>query len=229
MTKWSTSIKRRRCPRLSLLLLSLLRLHVHESTPPISTIDTSPHEHCTRVHPVGLLGLLTSIATKLKKSVHDMLFPTQNVMENLLSNIVFAPGLLNVSRSAVPSTIDFFKSPSTDVNGLLGIWLILFEKADCRPKFYIGFHSPVNVAGMNTRFTSYNNGHTIPQWFSMLSTMASPLRTGACSVGQLFHTLRTDSQFVHSVSYSRFSFLLHSGLCTLEPRLMVCQPSCLSQ
>ena len=89
-------------------------------------------------------------------------FPTVEVMEKHLSSISFAAGLLEVLQSDLPPTIDFFKSLPTDVIGLWGIYLILLEKADHRPKIYIG--SSVNVAGMNTRFTSYNNGHSIPQW-----------------------------------------------------------------
>jgi hypothetical protein len=62
-------------------------------------------------------SLLTLTAAKLKNPVHDMLFPTQDVMENLLLNFVFATGLLNVSQFAVLPTMDFFKSLPTDVKG----------------------------------------------------------------------------------------------------------------
>jgi hypothetical protein len=158
-----------------------IQLHLHESTPPILYPSTSPRiprrtlevtavnsqtsGSMSTVHEYVLWlcwGLLTLCHKGLKNPVHDMLFPTVEVMEKHLSSISFAAGLLAVLQSDLPPTIDFFKSLPADVIGLWGIYLILLEKADHRPKIYIG--SSVNVAGMNTRFTSYNNGHSIPQW-----------------------------------------------------------------
>jgi hypothetical protein len=91
-----------------------------------------------------------------------MLFPTVDVMEKHLSEISFAAGLLGILLSPLPPTIDWFKSLPTQTKGLWGVYLILLEKVGCRPRIYIGFS--VNVAGMNTRFTSYTNGHALPQW-----------------------------------------------------------------
>lgn len=106
--------------------------------------------------------LLTLTASNIKNPVHDLLFPTQNAMEKLLPKVTFATGLMEALQSKVPPTIDFFKSLPTDVRRLWGVYLVLLEKVDCRPKIYIG--SSLNVAGMNTRFNCYNTGHAIPKW-----------------------------------------------------------------
>lgn len=106
-------------------------------------------------------SLLTLVPKMLKNPVHDMLYPTQDVLEDMLSKVTFAAGLIDVLLSSSPPTIDFFKSLPTHSKNLWGVYLILLEKASCRPKIYIG--SSVKVAGMNTRFTSYNDGHPSPQ------------------------------------------------------------------
>lgn len=70
-------------------------------------------------------GLLTLTPIALKNPVHDILFPAQDVMENLLLGITFAAGLLDALLSELPPTIDFFKSLPTHSKGLWGIYLIL--------------------------------------------------------------------------------------------------------
>jgi hypothetical protein len=63
-------------------------------------------------------GLLTLCHKPLKNPVHDVLFPTEDAMEKMLTHITFADGLLAVLQSDLPPTIDFFKSLPTDVIGL---------------------------------------------------------------------------------------------------------------
>ena len=83
-------------------------------------------------------GLLTLTVSALKNPVHDMLFPTEDVMKNLLSNITFAPGLLDALLSKLPPAIDFFKSLPTHAKDSWGVYLITLKKAACRRKIYIG-------------------------------------------------------------------------------------------
>jgi hypothetical protein len=107
-------------------------------------------------------NLLTLTAASIKNPVHDMLFPTQDIIGTLLSTIVFANDLMDALQSKQPPTLAFFKTLPTDTKGLWGVYLIVLEKIGQRPKIYIG--CSFNIAGMNTRFSSYNNGHAIPHW-----------------------------------------------------------------
>lgn len=108
-------------------------------------------------------GLLTLTDAALKNPVHDMLFPTEDVMENLLSTVTFAPGLIESLDSATPPTITFFKSLPTTPNGLWGVYLIVLEKPGCRPQIYIGCGTD-SVRGLYNRFGHYTpEGSRLPK------------------------------------------------------------------
>lgn len=109
----------------------LIQLHLHESTP---SIMSTVHEYILWL----CWGLLTLCHKDLKNPVHDMLFPTVEVMEKHLSSISFAAGLLEVLLSPLPPMIDWIKSLPTQSRGLWGVYLILLGKPKCRPRIYIG-------------------------------------------------------------------------------------------
>ncbi|KAK3340768.1 hypothetical protein B0H65DRAFT_578631, partial [Neurospora tetraspora] len=68
-------------------------------------------------------------------------------------------GLSDVLQSAVPPTIDFFKSLPTLPNDALvwGIYALVFEKEDQLPKLYIGSGTESKI-GLRDRFRDYNRG-----------------------------------------------------------------------
>jgi hypothetical protein len=108
-------------------------------------------------------GLLTLVASALKNPVHDLLFPTQDVMENLLSDMTFAPGLLDALLSKLPPTIDFFKSLPTHPEDSWGVYLIALEKAACRPRIYIR-SATGQFGGFSRRFKDYKYLGRMPQY-----------------------------------------------------------------
>lgn len=104
-------------------------------------------------------GLLTLTDAALKNPVHDMLFPSEDVMESLMSTITFAPGLIEALKSATPPIIAFFKSLPTDHKGLWGVYLIVIEKPRRRPKIYIGSGTD-KVHGLYVRLGQYKDKGT---------------------------------------------------------------------
>jgi hypothetical protein len=101
-------------------------------------------------------GLLTLCHKPLKNPVHDMLFPTVEVMEKRLSSISFPIGLLEVLLSPLPPTINWMKSLPTQSRDLWGVYIILLEKPNCRPRIYIGSGTTVTRHGLEGRFKDYN-------------------------------------------------------------------------
>jgi hypothetical protein len=93
----------------------LIQLHLHESTP---LIMSTVHKYILWL----CWGLLTLCHEDLKNPVHDMLFPTVEVMEKHLSSISFAAGLLEVLLSPLPPMIDWIKSLPTQNRGLWDVY-----------------------------------------------------------------------------------------------------------
>lgn len=106
-------------------------------------------------------GLLTLTSKSLKNPTHDILFPNEDAMKVLLVRITFAPGLLDVLRSATPPTIAFFKALPSNARGLWGVYLILLEKSGCRPRIYIGSGTG-SQGGLLYRWRDYNDPLRVP-------------------------------------------------------------------
>jgi hypothetical protein len=120
---------------------------------------SSEHEHALWL----CWGLLILTDAALKNPVHDMLFPSEDVLDKLLSTIAFAPGLIEVLESATPPTIAFFERLPTNLNGLWGVYLIVLRKQGCRSKIYIGCGTD-SVRGLHVRFGHYkDNGSKLPK------------------------------------------------------------------
>jgi hypothetical protein len=109
--------------------------------------------------------LLTLTPAKLKNPVHAMILTTQEVVENLMSDslLAFAPGLLDVLQAAAPPSIDFFKSLPTEDKKRFGIYVIVFEKKNCRPKIYIGSGTNA-VEGVAKRLQNYTYKTNLSQF-----------------------------------------------------------------
>ena len=95
--------------------------------------------------------------------MHDILFPTVEVMEKLLSSVSSPAGLLQVLLSPLPPTIDWIKSLVTQSSGLWGVYIILLEKPNCRPRIYMGSGTGMSKQGLATRFMDYTYRARMPQ------------------------------------------------------------------
>ena len=82
---------------------------------------------------------------------------TQSVLAILMSQtgVQFAPGLLDVLTCATPPTIAYFKSLPTFAGKYWAVYLLVLEKAGCRPRIYIGCGTE-SVHSVVTRFRLYN-------------------------------------------------------------------------
>jgi hypothetical protein len=107
---------------------------------------------------------LTLCHKDLKNPVHDMLFPTVEVMEKHLSSISFAAGLLEVLLSPLPPMIDWIKSLPSQSRGLWGVYLILLGKPKCRPRIYIRSGTGTTKQGLATRLKDYTYRTRMPRY-----------------------------------------------------------------
>ena len=109
--------------------------------------------------------LLTLTPAKLKNPVHAMILTTQEVVENLMSDslLAFAPGLLDVLQAAAPPSIDFFKSLPTEDKKRWGVYVVVLEKKNCRPKIYIGSGTNA-VDGVAKRLQNYTYKTNLSQF-----------------------------------------------------------------
>jgi len=106
---------------------------------------------------------LTPVA--LKNPAYSVVISTQQVLEKLMliSNIAFAPGLLDVVQSKTPPIIFYFKSLPLYLDKVWAIYVIVLEQGGCRPIIYIGSgtHSRKGVAA---RMYEYDIGHSLPRF-----------------------------------------------------------------
>jgi hypothetical protein len=100
--------------------------------------------------------LLTLTPAILKNPVHAMILTTQDVVEKIMSDslLEFAPGLLDVVQAATPPSLVYFKSLPTEDKKRWGVYVIVFEKKNCRPKIYIGSGTNA-VGGVAKRLQNY--------------------------------------------------------------------------
>lgn len=102
-------------------------------------------------------NILTLTAAKIKNPTHGLIFTSQEVMSGVLSNVSFAPGLLDAFQAPIPPTLAFFKSLPTADEGIFAIYLIVLEKLGFLPKIYVG--SGLDKAmGVRPRLRQYKTG-----------------------------------------------------------------------
>lgn len=76
----------------------------------------------------------------------------------------FCDGLLEVLQSTTPPSNQFVKSlPTDDTSKRWGIYVILMEKPNCRPKLYIGSGTS-SSGGVRSRLKQYDDGFLIPRY-----------------------------------------------------------------
>ena len=161
-------------------------------------------------------SLLTACHKPLKNPVHDMLFPTIEVMEEMLSKITFAADLIQTLLSPIPPSVDWIKGLPTQSNGLWGIYIILLEKLNSRPRIYIGSGTGLTKYGLATRLRDYTYRDRIPQYVGkaidegytithkgVLCWTTIPLAPGRFSMRSLMALLETTFGLVLWAMHSR--------------------------
>lgn len=95
----------------------------------------------------------------LKNLELDTAFPTQDTMANLMERLPFqfAPGLLQVLRSATPPTISYFKNLALHLDKLWAVYLLVLEHKDPdrRPQIYVGSATEATY-GIRKRMSQYD-------------------------------------------------------------------------
>jgi hypothetical protein len=99
---------------------------------------------------------LTLTPAGLKNPVCSMILTSQDVVAKLMASslLVFAPGLLDVLQAETPPPLAWFKSLPTEAKKRWGVYVIVFEKKNCRPKIYIGSGTST-VGGVSKRLQNY--------------------------------------------------------------------------
>jgi uncharacterized protein with PQ loop repeat len=160
---------------------------------------------------------LTLTPAALKNPVHAMILTSQDVVEKIMSVVVFAPGLLDVVQAKSPPSIAFFKGLPTHSGTLWAVYAILLEKKHCRPKLYIG--SGTNkINGAHTRLLQYENryepmlpaniksaldqGYTITHR-GLLSWAPQPTATARFALRALFLVLECAFSILFWTMYSK--------------------------
>jgi len=106
---------------------------------------------------------LTPVA--MKNGTLALIFPTLQVLEQVMlsSHFTFAPGLLDVLQSKSPPTIAYFKSLPLHLVKLWAVYLLVLEKANHRPKIYIGCGTECR-SGVSTRMSQYGREVNLPKY-----------------------------------------------------------------
>ena len=86
------------------------------------------------------LDLSQCTPANLKNPIFATVLSAEDVPEQLLLDclVSFAPGLLDAVQATTLPTIGFFKNLPTDFKGLWAVYVLVLEKAGCRPMIYIG-------------------------------------------------------------------------------------------
>lgn len=118
-----------------------------------------------RLYSVADLELSDSYAYQTEEPSLRYALSTLDVLEQLLSDslLLFAPVLLEVVRASTPPSLSYFKNLPTDVRKCWAIYLLVFEKAGCRPKIYVGSDTS-GVWGTAKWFQDYDNQTTLPTY-----------------------------------------------------------------
>jgi len=104
----------------------------------------------------------------LKNPALALVLPTQQILDKLLTDslLVFAPGLLDVLQSPTPPTIAYFKTLPLHTVSIWAVYLLVLEKAHCRPKIYIGSGTD-SQKGVASRLRQYPHGKNLPQHITL--------------------------------------------------------------
>jgi hypothetical protein len=106
---------------------------------------------------------------KQKHPLFARFFKNKADLESIATEVglSFAPGLFAVLQASVPPTIDFFRRLPTYQKGCWGIYAIVLEKRDCRPRLYIGSATSVGTPstnGLQSRLKQYDDGFNVPYY-----------------------------------------------------------------
>lgn len=112
-----------------------------------------------------LWTFLTLTPASLKNPIHAIVLPTQDVVEELMSDslLAFPPGLLDVLQAATPPSVAYFKSLPADVTKRFAVYLLVLEKQGCRPIIYVGSGTK-SLRGVVTRFRDYETKVHLPHY-----------------------------------------------------------------
>jgi hypothetical protein len=100
-----------------------------------------------------------------KHTLFDQIIPSLEVLEELfmLASFEFAPGLFAVLQATAPPTIQYFKSLPTGPVKSWAVYLLVLEKANCRPRIYIGSGTD-GRCGVHRRFCQYDSSSALPKY-----------------------------------------------------------------
>ncbi|KZL63107.1 pyruvate carboxylase, partial [Colletotrichum incanum] len=149
-----------------LFVLSIARQHwlprsvslCNSSRAPLVEMETQPGTILEFV--LWLSWTMLCLTPKsIKNSVFALLFPAKDDMEAILlaSGFQFANGLWDAIRSEVPPALSFFKGIPAEFSKRWAIYVLVLEKAGCRPKVYIGAGTEKR-SGVSTRIGQYRRG-----------------------------------------------------------------------
>lgn len=102
----------------------------------------------------------TTTPDRRKHHVFKKVLASKEIFQELCSSasLSFAPGLLEVLKSATPPTVAFFKTLPTEFSTKRwAIYLLVLEKRHCRPKIYVGTGTAAK-RGIRARMSNYDEG-----------------------------------------------------------------------
>lgn len=125
------------------------------------------------VEATTILQLILSLAwtclfttpTNQKNPLLTQVFTSQLILEQIASttSLVFAPGLFEAIQAAAPPTIEYFKTLPTDTTKRWAVYLLVLEKATCRPKIYVGSGTESQY-GVSVRLSQYDRKNSLPRY-----------------------------------------------------------------
>jgi Zinc-finger of C2H2 type len=152
-----------------------------------------------------------------KNPMFAIVLPSQDVVKQLLldSYLAFAPGLLDVLQAKTPPPLSYFKSLPTNVKKRWGVYVVVLEKAGCRPRIYVGSGTDSNN-GIAQRFNDYNAERNLPRFVKqalhdgytivhqgLLCWSPLPIPTKVFALRTLFLAIETTFSVVFWALYSR--------------------------
>lgn len=121
----------------------------------------------TTVLPLVVRLTWTCLSTTPEQQKHPIYarLSSNAMLDQLLSStsLVFSPGLSEVLQAPTPPPVSYFKSLSTVNTKLWAVYLLVLEKASCRPKIYIGSGTDAK-SGVSARLGQYDTGNHVPRY-----------------------------------------------------------------
>ncbi|KAM5373789.1 hypothetical protein ACJZ2D_006859 [Fusarium nematophilum] len=102
-------------------------------------------------------AILSNTNPALKSIGFESVFPTKQAMENimLISPLNFAPGLIQILQSSIAPTISYFATLPLHLDRIWGVYVLVLEKDNHRPKIYIGSGTN-SETGVKPRMVTYD-------------------------------------------------------------------------